>query len=93
MLALLPGLLRDAAVWQAQTTAFTDVHCIVPDCGALDSIEAMARHVLAAVDAPRFSLDPRAARAPRCAARAAGAALPDIAAVRAAGCVEPAGAP
>lgn len=55
-LVLLPGLLCDAAVWQAQCEALPDTSCVVPDYGLLDSIEAMARHVLGEVSAPRFSL-------------------------------------
>ena len=49
-LLLLPGLLCDAAVWQHQQeklSAFAP--CIIPDYGQLDSIEAMANHVLAQV--------------------------------------------
>lgn len=53
---LLPGLLCDAAVWQAQCAALPGVDCIVPDYGWRDSIEAMARQVLEEVKAPRFAL-------------------------------------
>lgn len=55
-IVLLPGLLCDAAVWQAQRDALHGVECIVPDYGLLDSIEGMARHVLGQVRAPRFAL-------------------------------------
>jgi pimeloyl-ACP methyl ester carboxylesterase len=55
-LVLLPGLLCDDAVWAPQRAALTGWHCIVPDYGGLDSITAMARHVLETVTAERFSL-------------------------------------
>jgi len=55
-LLLLPGLLCDEATWTAQCAAFADVDCIVPSYGVLDSIEAMADSVLAAVSAPRLSI-------------------------------------
>lgn len=53
---LLPGLLCDAAVWAGQREALAGFDCVVPDYGTLDSIEAMARSVLASVTAPRFAL-------------------------------------
>ncbi len=55
-LVLLPGLLCDDAVWRAQIAALPGVRSIVPDYGTLDSLDAMAEHVLATIDAPRFSL-------------------------------------
>ncbi len=55
-LVLLPGLLCDAAVWQAQCAALPGLECIVPDYGARDSLAAMARQVLEDVAAPRFAL-------------------------------------
>jgi pimeloyl-ACP methyl ester carboxylesterase len=55
-LLLLPGLLCDDAVWTAQCAALTDVECIVPDYGTLDTLGAMAEHVLAGVATQRFSL-------------------------------------
>lgn len=55
-LVLLPGLLCDAAVWQAQVAALPSLACIVPDYGLRDSIHAMARQVLIEVEAPRFAL-------------------------------------
>lgn len=55
-LVLLPGLLCDDAVWQAPMAALAEARCIVPDYGTRDSIAAMARLVLEAVDAPRFAL-------------------------------------
>jgi pimeloyl-ACP methyl ester carboxylesterase len=42
---LLPGLLCDRAVWQAQIEAIGPCH--VPDYGTLDSLRGMAEHVLA----------------------------------------------
>jgi pimeloyl-ACP methyl ester carboxylesterase len=60
-LVLLPGLMCDAAVWSPQVEALRDrFDCIVIDYGALDSLQAMAEHVLATVaataDAARFAL-------------------------------------
>jgi pimeloyl-ACP methyl ester carboxylesterase len=56
-LVLLPGLLCDRAVWQAQCDALASrVDCLVPDYGLLDSLPAMAEHVLATLPAGRFSL-------------------------------------
>lgn len=55
-IVLLPGLLCDAAVWQAQRAALPGADCIVPDYGWRDSIEAMARQALEEVKAPRFAL-------------------------------------
>jgi pimeloyl-ACP methyl ester carboxylesterase len=55
-LVLLPGLLCDEGVWQGQIDALSDVaECVPMDWGHLDSISAMAEHVLR--QAPeRFSL-------------------------------------
>lgn len=56
-LLLLPGLLCDQAVWRAQSAALAHMaRCVVPDYGLSDSIEGMARLVLAAAPAPRFAL-------------------------------------
>ena len=47
-LVLLPGLLCDQAVWQAQMDALSPhADCHVADYGSLDSLAAMARHALA----------------------------------------------
>jgi pimeloyl-ACP methyl ester carboxylesterase len=46
---LLPGLLCDREVWQAQIDALGPCH--VPDYGLLDSLRAMAEHVLATAPA------------------------------------------
>lgn len=57
-LLLIPGLLCDAAVWQAQCADLADVaDCVVACHGEADSLEAMARRALACVppDA-RFAL-------------------------------------
>lgn len=56
-LVLLPGLLCDGAVWQAQIAALSpQMDCHVAHYGALDDLAAMARHVLDTAPAPRFSL-------------------------------------
>jgi pimeloyl-ACP methyl ester carboxylesterase len=48
VLLLLPGLMCDHAVWQAQIDAFAPSHeVLVPDFFGLDSMEAMARAALA----------------------------------------------
>jgi pimeloyl-ACP methyl ester carboxylesterase len=55
-LALLPGLLCDAAVWQPQVEGLADIaDCRVADLTRQDSIAAMAESVLAAMP-PRFAL-------------------------------------
>lgn len=55
-LALLPGLLCDAALWQPQVEALSDIaDCRVADFTTQDSIAAMAESVLAAMPA-RFAL-------------------------------------
>jgi pimeloyl-ACP methyl ester carboxylesterase len=46
---LLPGLLCDREVWQAQIDALGPCH--VPDYGTLDSLRGMAEHVLATAPA------------------------------------------
>jgi pimeloyl-ACP methyl ester carboxylesterase len=47
-LLLLPGLLCDERVWRDQVEALRDVaQCSIPDWGSLDTIAAMAEHVLA----------------------------------------------
>ncbi|MET0211269.1 MAG: alpha/beta hydrolase [Burkholderiaceae bacterium] len=53
---LLPGLLCDEAVWAEQVTALSSARCVVPSYGECGSLEAMARGVLAGVDADRFAL-------------------------------------
>lgn len=57
---MLPGLLCDQATWAGQCAALADAHtgarCVVPDYGARDSIEAMARGVLDEVGVERFAL-------------------------------------
>ncbi len=46
-LLLLPGLLCDETVWTSQIAALSGkAECIVPSWGELDSLQAMARHVL-----------------------------------------------
>ena len=55
-LALLPGLLCDAALWSAQVDALSDLaDCRVADFTSQDSIVAMADSVLGAMP-PRFAL-------------------------------------
>ncbi|MGF1629398.1 MAG: alpha/beta fold hydrolase [Kiloniellaceae bacterium] len=55
-LALLPGLLCDAALWQPQVAELADIaDCRVADFTTQDSIAAMAESVLAAMPA-RFAL-------------------------------------
>ena len=55
-LVLLPGLLCDDAAWAPQRAVLPADECVVPAFGMIDSIGAMAAHVLATVAAPRFSL-------------------------------------
>lgn len=51
-LVLLPGLLCDRAVWQAQIAALSPVaNCSVVDYGLRDSLRAMAEHALATAPA------------------------------------------
>jgi pimeloyl-ACP methyl ester carboxylesterase len=53
---LLPGLLCDSVVWRAQCDALGFAGCFVPSFGTLASLTDMARSVLDAVPAARFSL-------------------------------------
>ena len=56
-LILLPGLVSDRAVWQAQCDALAPrVRCLVPEWGLLDSLGAMAAQVLAIAPSGRFAL-------------------------------------
>jgi pimeloyl-ACP methyl ester carboxylesterase len=55
-LVLLPGLMCDQTVWQGQIDALSDAaECTCMDWGHLDSLPAMAEHVLRLAP-PRFSL-------------------------------------
>lgn len=55
-LALLPGLLNDAALWRHQLVALeARAACFVPDFTTQDSVAAMAETVLSAMP-PRFAL-------------------------------------
>jgi len=55
-LLLLPGLLNDAALWEAQIAELSgQVRCHVGDLSVADSLEAVAESVLAAAP-PRFAL-------------------------------------
>jgi pimeloyl-ACP methyl ester carboxylesterase len=56
-LVLLPGLVCDRAVWAPQIQALSArVHCHVVDYGLLDSIGAMAQHVLDTAPSDTFAL-------------------------------------
>ncbi|OVZ57622.1 alpha/beta hydrolase [Pigmentiphaga sp. NML080357] len=56
-LVLLPGLLCDRAVWDEQCARFgAQFECVVPDYGTLDTITAMAEHVLRHAPAGTFHL-------------------------------------
>lgn len=57
-LILLPGLLCDRAMWSEQCAALEarGARCHVPEWGLLDSLPAMAEHVLATAPAERFAL-------------------------------------
>jgi pimeloyl-ACP methyl ester carboxylesterase len=56
-LVLLPGLVCDRAVWAPQIQALSArMHCQVVDYGLLDSLGAMAQHVLDTAPAPTFAL-------------------------------------
>lgn len=55
-LLLLPGLLCDQIAWAPTATLLSQYDCRVPAWGKLDTIEAMAEHVLATVAEPRFAL-------------------------------------
>jgi pimeloyl-ACP methyl ester carboxylesterase len=53
---LLPGLICDQTAWQQQIDALSDIAvCVCPDYGSLDSITAMAVHVLRTAP-ERFSI-------------------------------------
>lgn len=57
VLLLLPGVLCDAAAWAGQREGLARAAaCRVLHYGALDSIEAMAQHVLSTAPVQRFSL-------------------------------------
>jgi pimeloyl-ACP methyl ester carboxylesterase len=57
VLLLLPGLLCDASNWAAQCTALAEfADCRVPAYHTLDSIEAMAAHVLSTAPTGRFAV-------------------------------------
>ncbi|MFK0377230.1 alpha/beta fold hydrolase [Pandoraea sp. NPDC090278] len=55
-LLLLPGLLCDQVAWAATVALLPQFDCRVPAWGALDTIGAMADHVLATTPEPRFAL-------------------------------------
>lgn len=56
-LVLLPGLLNDARLWQAQTGGLADIaDAVVADLTAADSIAALAAAVLARAPAGKFAL-------------------------------------
>jgi len=56
-LILLPGLVCDCAVWAPQVQALSPyAHCHVVDYGLLDSMGAMAQHVLDTAPAQTFAL-------------------------------------
>ncbi|MDR7308101.1 alpha/beta hydrolase [Rhodoferax saidenbachensis] len=56
-LVLLPGLMCDVAVWAPQVQALSShATCHVPHWGPLDSLTAMAEHVLATAPARTFAL-------------------------------------
>lgn len=57
VLLLLPGLMCDAAVWEAQTAAFrSDYDVRIPSFHGLDSFDAMAAAALALTDGRPFAL-------------------------------------
>ena len=56
-LVLLPGLMCNAAAWAPQVLALSGrARCVVADFGLLDSLPAMAQHVLATAPTPTFAL-------------------------------------
>lgn len=56
-LLLLPGLLCDRAVWQPQIDALAGRYeCVVPNYSQLNSLTAMAEHVLATSPATQFAV-------------------------------------
>lgn len=55
-LLMLPGLLCDQVAWAATAAHLPQYDCRVPAWGALDTIGAMADHVLASTPEPNFAL-------------------------------------
>jgi len=55
-LLMLPGLLCDQVAWAATADLLPQRDCRVPVWGSLDSIAAMAAHVLASTAEPRFAI-------------------------------------
>ncbi|VVD66081.1 alpha/beta hydrolase fold protein [Pandoraea horticolens] len=55
-LLMLPGLLCDPVAWAATAALLPQYDCRVPAWGALDTIGAMADHVLASTSEPHFAL-------------------------------------
>lgn len=55
-LLMLPGLLCDQVAWAATAALLPQFDCRVPAWGSLDSIGAMADHVLDSTPEPRFAL-------------------------------------
>ncbi|AJP56016.1 alpha/beta hydrolase [Pandoraea vervacti] len=55
-LLMLPGLLCDQVAWAATAALLPEFDCRVPAWGSLDTIGAMAEHVLATTPEPRFAL-------------------------------------
>ncbi|AKM30779.1 alpha/beta hydrolase [Pandoraea faecigallinarum] len=55
-LLLLPGLLCDQVAWAPTAALLSEFDCRVPAWGSLDTIEAMADHVLATTPERRFAL-------------------------------------
>ncbi|VVD70356.1 alpha/beta fold hydrolase [Pandoraea nosoerga] len=55
-LLMLPGLLCDRVAWAATAALLPQFDCRVPSWGTLDTIGAMAQHVLATVAEPRFAV-------------------------------------
>ncbi|MFJ2994281.1 alpha/beta fold hydrolase [Pandoraea sp. NPDC087047] len=55
-LLMLPGLLCDQVAWAATATLLPQCDCRIPAWGSLDTIGAMAEHVLATTPEPCFAL-------------------------------------
>ncbi len=56
-LMLVPGLMCNAAAWASQVQALSpQTQCVVTDFGLLDTVPAMAAHVLATAPTPTFAL-------------------------------------
>ncbi len=55
-LLMLPGLLCDQVAWAATAALLPQYDCRVPSWGMLDTIGAMAEHVLATTREPQFAL-------------------------------------